>query len=190
MVADTTPSGTGPRSGQRRLHPRDQHRDLRRRPGRHHPGAGGPAAGPADLARPGSRVPAAGQRGRRPGSVPGTPRPRSTCARLAGLSRAARDLRDRHRRPARWRAATTCVSFAAEHELPMITIADLVRYRRRVDVRVERHRATLGCRPPGRRLPVHRLPVAPATASSISRWSWATSPSGDGAHWSGCTASA
>ena len=63
--------------------------------------------------------------------------------------------------------------FADEHDLALITIADLIAYRRRIEkqvVRVARgphaHRA--------RRVHRARLPTRCSTASSTSRWSAAT----------------
>jgi 3,4-dihydroxy 2-butanone 4-phosphate synthase/GTP cyclohydrolase II len=95
-----------------------------------------PATGAADLTRPGHVVPLRAKEGgvlRRPGHTEAA----IDLARMAGLRPAGvlceivNDDGTMARRPDLER-------FAADHGLPIITIADLIAYRRRVDVLVER----------------------------------------------------
>ena len=95
-----------------------------------------PESGPADLARPGHVLPLRAREGgvlRRPGHTEAA----VDLARLAGLKPGRRDLRDRlaegRRRHGRGRRAAV---FADEHELSLITIKDLIAYRRRSEKQV------------------------------------------------------
>ena len=86
---------------------------------------------------PASCLPAARQGRRGAGGAPGTPRPASTLARLAGLDPGRRDLRGDERRRddvAGPRSRPLLRAPRAE----MITVADLIAYRRRTEKLVER----------------------------------------------------
>ena len=112
-----------------------------------------PAPGPADLVAPRPRRSAAGPRGRR--AAPSRAHRGRGGPGPAGRARAGRRaLRDRARRTTQaWRAATSCGVFADDHELTLITIADLIAYRRRFEKQVD------ALRRPGshRAWRVHRL---------------------------------
>ena len=72
-------------------------------------------------------------------AAPVTPRPRSTWPGWRASARRACCARScRRRTTARWPAATSCAVFAEDHDLTMITIADLIAYRRRFEKHVLR----------------------------------------------------
>ena len=151
------PAGHGVRGDRRRPRGR-QHRHLGRRPGPHDPAAG-LGRHPADRpVPPRPRRAAAGQGGRRAAPARATPRPRSTWPCWPGCGRPGCS--------ARWSTTTAPCSaapdlekFAAEHDLALITIADLIAYRRQ-----PREAGRAGGRDPAadraRRLHRGRLPGA------------------------------
>ena len=120
---------------------------------------------------------------------PGTPRPPSTwpgwpgCARPACCARSSAEGRRRH-----GPAADELRVFADEHDLALISIADLIAYRRRTEKQVER---VAEARMPtaARRVHAPSATAARSTAPSTSRWSTATSATARTC-WSGCTPSA
>ena len=99
-----------------------------------------PAARPSDLLRPGHVRPLRAP----PGGVlcgPGTRRRPSTWRSWRGWARPD-PLRDQERRTARWRGCRNCSQFAARHGLRILTIADLIRYRRRTEENGQRAATT------------------------------------------------
>ena len=124
---------------QRRLPPRHHHRHLRRRPRRHHPGArrpGHPARRPGP---PRPHLPAAATARAACSSGPATPRPPSTwpawpaCYPAGVLCEIVNEDEDDMARAARAGARS-----ADEHGLLLISIADLIRYRRQNEKLVRR----------------------------------------------------
>ena len=148
---------------------RRHHRHLRRRP-RHHPAAAGRprAAVAGDFVRPGHVFPLRA----RPGGVlarTGHTEAGVDLARLAGLRPAAAivEIAGEDGTMAR---LPELVPFARKHGLSIISIEDLIAYRRSAEPTVRReaddpaaHRATATSAP--------TATAAPPTASSTSRWS-------------------
>jgi len=101
---------------------------LRPRPRAHHPRAGGPEdeAGRAGPARP--RLPRCAPRTKASSAAPGTPRPRSTLVRLAGLHPAG-VLCEILSADGRMANGRELERLARGHKLTLITIRDLIRYR-------------------------------------------------------------
>ena len=138
-------SGTTSRvqDGLHRVHrgpARGHHRDLRGGPGHHHPDRGGGRTQPEDLVSPGHVFPIRARKGGvlvRTGQTEGS----TDLARLAGLKGAAvicevmKDDGTMARMP-------DLEKFAAEHDIKIATIADLVEYRLRHESFVHR-RATV-----------------------------------------------
>ena len=65
--------------------------------------------------------------------------------------------------------------YCERHDLKMVTVADLIAYRRRTEKLVERIVST-GAADRVRRVHRGRLPLAASTTSTTSRWSRARSP--------------
>ena len=148
------------------------------RPRPHDPGRDRPATPSRDdLVQPGHVFPLKAKAGRRarahrPDRGGGRPRP----ARRPDPGR--RDLRDHERRRHDGPRRPTSIAYCEQHGLKMITVADLIAYRRRTEKLVERVVATA---PADRVRRVH-APSATArwsTTSTTSRWSRATSPAQD-----------
>ncbi len=125
--------------GQRRRAPRDDDRDLGGRPRRRRsPRSSTRRPGPATSRRPGHIFPLAlphrrGAEAGRPHRGRGRPGPggRAHPGRRA--------LRDRHRgQVRRWPGWPSSRRSPAEHGLPLISIADLIRYRRQNEMLVQR----------------------------------------------------
>ena len=118
----------------------------------------------------------------------GTPRPRSISRAWPACSRPACCARSsaRRTRPA-WPGSMNCGVFADEHGLAMISIADLIAYRRRFEKLVERV-ARPGCLCVTASSPRTVTP-RPTTSVSMSRSSSATSVTARTC-WYGCTRSA
>ena len=96
-----------------------------------------PGAGPQDLVQPGHVFPLTA----RPGGVlerAGQTEAGVDLARLAGLEPGGRDLRDHERRRHHGPRARPRALLSREHGLKMVTVADLIRYRRRNEKLVRR----------------------------------------------------
>ena len=108
-------------------------------------------------------------------SAPATPRPTVDLCRLAGQVPARHALRDRHRRQVRDGAARpSSRSSPQRHGLPIVSIADLIRYRRQHEKLVRRvAEATLPTE--HGQLPTPTSSSRSSTASSTWRSSTATS---------------
>ncbi len=125
--------------------------------------------------------------GRRTPSATATPRPPSTLARLAGL-RPAGAIRIRDRRRGQCCGCPRLIPFARKHGLTIISIEDLISYRRSEEPTVRRNAEV---RLPTRHGEVHgvRLPLHRRRRPSTSRSSTATSATGR-TSWSASTPSA
>ena len=109
-------------------------RDLRGRPRAHDPAARRPRGDAGRLLPPGARGAAAGQGRRACCAGRATPRPRSTWPCWPACGRRACCARSSARRTRRaWPAADELRVFADEHDLALISIADLIAYRRRFE---------------------------------------------------------
>ena len=115
------------------------HRHLGQRPRAHDPAAGRPDVHRRRLLPSRARRPAACEGRRRAAPARATPRPPSTWRVLAGL-RPAGVLCEvvSEKDPAGMARADELRVFADEHDLAMISIADLIAYRRRFEKLVER----------------------------------------------------
>ena len=128
---------------------------------------------PYDLVQPGHVFPLRGARGRRT-VRPGHTEASVDLARLAGLTPAGGDLRAGQRRRHDEARCRSCETFADEHGLALVSIEDLIRYRRRTEAQVAAGRDDHAA-DPVRRLRRPRLPRTRSTGRSSSRWSAATS---------------
>ena len=96
-----------------------------------------PTSGPRDLVQPGHVFPLRARRGgvlQRAGQTEAA----VDLARLAGPEPGRRRLRDHEARTARWPACPTWSPYCGAHGLKMVTVADLIEYRRRHEKLVER----------------------------------------------------
>ncbi|EWM64416.1 LOW QUALITY PROTEIN: 3,4-dihydroxy-2-butanone-4-phosphate synthase/GTP cyclohydrolase II, partial [Micromonospora sp. M42] len=112
-----------------------QHRHLGRRPVAHHPAARRRPTDPTDLARPGHVVPLRARAGgvlRRPGHTEAA----VDLTRMAGL-RPAGVLCELVNDDGTMMRLPDLEKFCAEHGLTLVTIADLIAYRRRTEKQVE-----------------------------------------------------
>ena len=135
---------------------------------------GRPGQGPRRHRPARPRPPAEGQAPAACSSAPGHTEASVDLARLAGLHPGRRDLRDQNEDGSMARVPDLA-AYCYKHGLKMITIADLIAYRRRHDKLVER---VVVDRAADRRSASSR-PSATArwsTTSTTSRWSRATSP--------------
>ncbi len=165
------------------------HRHLRRRPGAHHPAARRPERRRRRPLPPRARRAAAGQGRRRAAPARATPRPPSTSRVLAGLQPAGVLCEIvSEKDPAGMARAEELRVFADEHDLAMISIADLIAYRTPL-----REAGRAGRRGPRaaalRRVHRGRLRAPATTSASTSRSSSATSATARTC-WCGCTPSA
>ena len=151
------------------------HRHLGRRPGAHDPAAGRPGhrrrrPHPARPRRPAARHARAACC-----AGPGTPRPPSTSPGWPGCARPACSARSSQKDDGTMARADELRVFADEHDLALISIADLIAYRRRTEKHVER---VAEARIPTRHGEFRAVgyDAARSTTSSTSRWSAATGP--------------
>ena len=140
-----------------------------------------------ELTRPGHVFPLRADAGR--GAAPRGPhRGRVDLARLAGLEPGRRAVRARQRRRLDDARAASCRAFADEHGLVMISIADLIAYRRHTEQPVAARGRDRAARPStASSAPSATAP--PSTAPSTSRSCAATSATATTC-WCACTPSA